>query len=291
LPIITLTTDFGSIDGYPGIMKGVILSLTSNVVIVDITHEVAPHNIRQAAFVLKVACRYFPHGTVHVAVVDPGVGSERRILAVRTAQATFVGPDNGVLDWVLDGQMIESAVYVTDPRYWLPEVSQTFHGRDIFAPVAAHLARGISIEALGPPATDWLRLLFPQPRMSKGRVVVGEVIYIDRFGNLITNVQVDAEALEVTNVLGKSRGPVLSQSSVAEVVGRRISGIKRSYAEAAPHELLVLVGSSGYLEVALRDGSAAVTLGARIGDTVSIEPGRSVVGSRHKGERGRDRPQ
>jgi S-adenosyl-L-methionine hydrolase (adenosine-forming) len=268
--VITLTTDFGLADGYVGVMKGVILGIAPEATIVDLSHEIRPQDVRHGAFVLKTACRYFPPGTIHVVVVDPGVGSRRRILIAQGAPATFVVPDNGVLSWAVEDLSVDSVVHATEARYWRPAVSRTFHGRDIFAPLAAHLARGVPVEALGPAISDWLRIPFPLPRRDADvNQVQAEILHIDRFGNLITNVEVEAESGQITNVSG---APVtLSEHATITIGQRSVAGLHRSYAEDEPGQLLAIADSSGYLELAVREGSAAAVLDARRGDGVQIQ--------------------
>ncbi len=254
MTIITLTTDFGLSDGYVGIMKGVILGITADVQLVDISHEISPQDVHQGSFVLRNAVPYFPDGTVHLAVVDPGVGSRRRPLLVTTPRASFVGPDNGLFTFAL-AQPDAQAWVLDRPQYWLPVISRTFHGRDIFAPVAAHLARGVPPEALGSPVSDPVRLELLLPEQQGNRHVVGHVIHVDRFGNLITNVP----------------AAWLADSDWAcEIAGWRISHLSESYSAVRPGELVALIGSSGMLEVALRDGSAARLLGAGVGQPVDL---------------------
>src|SRR5262245_32283700 len=185
---ITLTTDFGTRDWFVGTMKGVILGIKPRARVVDITHEIAPGDIRGGAFALMASCRYFPKGTLHVAVVDPGVGSRRRAIAVRTANSILIGPDNGVLSWALRGETIQSIRQLENRRYFLEPVSRTFHGRDIFAPVAAHLSRGVALERLGRELHDLVRLPWPEP-VKQREEIRGEIVYIDRFGNAITNIR------------------------------------------------------------------------------------------------------
>jgi len=186
-PIITLTTDFGTADGYVGTMKGIILGIAPHVRLVDISHEITPQNVRQAAYVLYTAYPFFPPGTIHLAVVDPGVGGTRRPIALRTPVGYFVGPDNGILSYVMACEPVEALVELADPRYRLPHVSHTFHGRDVFAPAAAHLAAGVPIAALGPPVAD--PVTFPPPRLEVGPDgITGEVLHADRFGNVITSI-------------------------------------------------------------------------------------------------------
>jgi len=262
-PIITLTTDFGLEDGYVGTMKGVILGINPEAAIVDLSHQIAPQSVRQAAYVLAAACPHFPPGTIHVVVVDPGVGSERRAIALETPTARFVAPDNGVLSYILaelgfsEGEAIPPgcrAVHLNNPRYWLVEVSSTFHGRDIFAPVAAHLSRGVPIEELGEPIEEIVVFPIPLPELRADGTLVGHVIHIDRFGNLITDV----------------KGRSLHLGSIIEVKGREIQGVSRTYADVEEGELLALIGSSGRLELSVREGSAAQKLQAKVGDEVVV---------------------
>jgi len=277
MTVITLTTDFGLADGYVGAMKGVILSIAPDVKVVDISHEILPQDVRGGAFVLKAASPYFPPGAIHVAVVDPGVGSRRRVLAVQTSRATFIGPDNGVLSWALKRERVQAIVHVDQPDYWLGVVSHTFHGRDIFAPVAAHLARGVPISHLGSPASDMLSLPLPYPRYDEAGVLHSEVIYIDRFGNLITGIEAEPLAACAETVccrlINLSDGaPELCLTSRArvEIAGRLIHGLVCSYADVASGELLALVDSSGHLEVAVRNGNAAAALKAYVGAPVRV---------------------
>ena len=244
---MTLTTDFGLDDAYVGVMHGVILGICPEARIVDLCHHIAPQNVRQAAFVLQTAHRYFPPGTVHVVVVDPGVGSARRALAVRTRRAFFVAPDNGVLSYLLEDEPPLEQVHLTQREYWLPAISQTFHGRDIFAPVGAHLAKGVPLAALGQPAEDLVRLPMWRPKTGPDGVIRAQVLHVDHFGNLITNVP--GEMLE-------------GRDWVVQVKGHGVQGLSRAYAEVEEGALLALVGSSGHLEIAVRNGSAAALTGA-----------------------------
>ena len=257
--LITLTTDFGLEDGYVGTMKGVILGINPRAVIVDLCHEIAPQNVREAAYVLYTAYRYFPPRTVHVVVVDPGVGSERRAIALRTRQAVFVAPDNGVLSYIAAQEEILGIVHLTNARYWLAEVSSTFHGRDIFAPVAGHLSRGVPFSELGQPIHDIVLLPLSQPESHPDGTLGGHILHVDRFGNCITDVR--AEHLPPD-------GP-----PTVEVAGRRIMGVRPTYAVGEEGHLLALISSEGYLEIAVRGGSAAQALGAKAGDEVIVRPG------------------
>jgi S-adenosylmethionine hydrolase len=257
--IITLTTDFGLTDGYVGTMKGVILGIDPTVTIVDISHDIAPQDVREAAYTLYAAYPYFPRSTIHVVVVDPGVGSERRAIALRTPRATFVAPDNGVLSYVVAGETVEEIVDLTNPRYHLSPVSYTFHGRDIFAPAAAHLARGIPLAELGEPLTEMITFPLPRPHVRPDGTIVGQVIHVDRFGNLITSI--------VSKDLADH--PLLREGDI-EIKGQSIQGIANSYAEGTPGKLLALIDSSGHLEIAVSGGSACQTLEAKVGDEVLL---------------------
>jgi S-adenosylmethionine hydrolase len=260
-PVIALITDFGLADGYVGSMKGVILGICPEATLVDISHEIRPQAVRQAAYVLSAATPYFPPGTVHLVVVDPGVGSERRPVVVQTERATYVAPDNGVLSLVLGQESARWAIQirVTEPRYRLSQISATFHGRDIFAPAAAHLACGVEPRELGDPLSLSDLVLLPalQPQQRPDGTWLGEVLHVDRFGNLITNCQWSAANL---------------QSAICICAGgERIVGLSRTYADVELGELVAYVGSSGYLEIAVREGNAAARLGVDVGDPVQIE--------------------
>jgi S-adenosylmethionine hydrolase len=270
--IITLTTDFGTTDGYVGTMKGVILGISPGVTLVDVSHQVRPQDVRGGAFVLESACLYFPPGTIHVAVVDPAVGTDRRILVARTLRAAFVGPDNGVLSWALEHEQVESIVRVTQSQYWLNAVSGTFHGRDVFAPVAAHLSRGVPIEEFGVPIADPVRLPRPAPRLEADGAVSAEVMYVDHFGNMVTTILIHPENHRIANLPNGVQKMELGEATRIEILGQRIGPIRRSYADAGPGELVAVVGSSGHLELAVRDGSAAATLKGCIGTPLRVLP-------------------
>ena len=262
--IITLTTDFGLGDGVVGTLKGVILGINPDVTLVDITHGIAAQNIEQGAFLFAESAGYFPADTVHLVIVDPGVGSTRRPIALQVGQTFFVAPDNGVLTLaiahfqsVLRDDRVR-AVHLNQPQYWLPRVSNTFHGRDLFAPVAAHLSLGVPLGALGEPIDDWVRLPACATPFRAGDQLAGRVLHIDRFGNLITNI--DAEML---SAMDRTRINV-------RIAGRQVHGLVGTYADGASGQIVALIGSGGRLEVALRDGSAAAALGVRMGDEVSV---------------------
>lgn len=259
-PTISLTTDFGTADGYAGTMKGVMLAICPEAALVDISHEVPPQAIQQAAHVLSTAVPYFAPGAVHLVVVDPGVGSERRPIAVQTGRATYVAPDNGVLSLALAQDPAHLAVHLTEPRYRLAPVSATFHGRDIFAPAAAHLACGTTLLEMGLaiPVSDLVPLPLRQPEQQPDGSWQGTVLHIDRFGNLITNIQAP---IAVT-------GP---QSPISILVGNtQIVGLSRTFADVAPGEVVAYVGSNGHLGIAVREGNAAVQLGLDVGALVQV---------------------
>jgi hypothetical protein len=255
--IITLTSDFGVRDPFVGIMKGVILGLCPDARLVDLTHEIPPQDVLAGALALEAAVPFFPPGTVHLAVVDPGVGSARRPLAVAARGHLFVGPDNGLLTPAL-AEPGWRAVRLEAPEYRLAAVSRTFHGRDIFAPAAAHLALGVSLYRLGPEVEDPVRVAIPRARLAAG-AIEGEVIAEDRFGNLITSVTADLLAELRT-------GAALS----VELGDRRLGGLLGSYAEAPEGAAGAIIGSTGRLEIFVRNGSAAAALGAGRGTRVRV---------------------
>jgi S-adenosyl-L-methionine hydrolase (adenosine-forming) len=252
-PLITLLTDFGNRDTFVGTMKGVILSICPEAQIVDLTHEVPPQAVVTGAFLLKTAMGYFPKGTVHLAVVDPGVGSRRKAIAIKSQGHYFVGPDNGLFPAALEDWGIEQVVELTDKKYQLPNSSSTFHGRDVFAPVAAHLAKGVPLSKLGKKLTRWVKGEIPKPRKTtKG--YLGQVLWVDHFGNLITN-------LEGKHVFRPFRLKI----------GRKVlSRIGSHYAEVKKGEAIASIGSSGHLEISVNSGRADLKLGISIGASVDI---------------------
>ena len=273
-PIITLTTDFGLADPYVAEMKGVILGLNPQAVVVDVSHQVRPQRLLQAVFLTQAAWPAFPPGAIHAVVVDPGVGSERRAIVLSTPHGLFVGPDNGVLSAALSEKARQPvdqgpspivvpagcrAFAITNRRYLREPVSATFHGRDVFAPAAAHLSLGLAPETLGEPLTTLLAFPPLRAQLCRDGSLQAQVLHIDRFGNVITDAQSD---------------DLPEGALVAEVAGQSVPGPIRTYAEA--HGLATLVGSSGYLEIALPDGSAAQALGVDIGDAVLVRPERQV---------------
>jgi S-adenosylmethionine hydrolase len=273
-PLITLTTDFGTADGYVGTMKGVILGITPDARLVDLSHGIAPQDVHEAAFVLFASYPFFPAHAVHLVVVDPGVGGARRAIALRTPSGTFVGPDNGVFSYVMAREPMEALVELADPCYRLSHVSHTFHGRDIFAPAAAHLAAGVPVADLGPPISDPFTL--PLPRLDVAvEGIVGQVLYVDHFGNVVTSIgqfQWDDDGLWLEPAFGDAEPRVRLDAArvVVAAAGQEVAEVRRTYADVAPGEVLALVGSSGYLEVAVREGSAALLLGVQPGDEVAL---------------------
>jgi S-adenosylmethionine hydrolase len=263
VPIITLLTDFGERDGYVGAMKGVILGIAPHVSLVDISHDIPPQDIPSAAYVLWSTYRFFPPDTIHLVVVDPGVGTERRPIAVQTRHGRFVAPDNGVLGYVLEQEEEWQAVHLTERRFWRPEISQTFHGRDIFAPTAAHLAAGVPLHEFGPAITDPVAVPFPQVRRLDEARCQACLVYIDRFGNCVTNLPAE---YPLAGRPAASWGPALS----AQLGDHLIRGLHPTYAAVAPGTSLLLVGSSGFVEIAVREGNAAARFGARAGDLVEF---------------------
>ena len=274
--IITLTTDFGTRDWFVGTMKGVVLGINPRAVIVDLTHEIPPGDIRAGAFALMAGYRFFPKDTVHVAVIDPGVGSQRRAIAVQTVNYFFVGPDNGVLSWALAREKIKAIRQLENPKYFLNANSRTFHGRDIFAPVAAHLSRGLPLKQLGRELKDFVWLPSPKPTKSAGTVrwgkatdeparedarptkIRGEIVYIDHFGNAITNI--GAELIPD------------SRKTVCEAIGKRKvrCDLAEFYGAVPVNSPVAVISSSGFLEIAMNGGSATQQFELKIGDPVIV---------------------
>jgi len=259
-PPIVLLTDFGLSDGYPGVMKGVIYSFCSEVPIIDLSHGISPHNLRSAAFLLTKSHCYFPRRSIFVVVVDPGVGTTRKILYLRWADWNFLAPDNGVLTPFLQAREEIKGVYeVTQSDLFLVRRGRTFDGRDRFAPVAAQLARGFNPQDLGPPlqAPQMLKNLLPGVKR-EGLTLIGQVAYVDIFGNLITTIE-EADLVQI--------GPGVSAR--VEVLGQRIPLVE-SYSEVSPGEPLAVVGGFGTLEIAINQGNAQKTLGVPIGQSIKV---------------------
>lgn len=261
-PMITFTSDFGDSDWFVGVVRGVIHGICADARIVDLTHAVSPGDIARAAFVLEAASGDFPPGTVHLAVVDPGVGTTRRALAVRARGQLFVGPDNGVLDWALRDARAEVRA-LAESRFFRPPVSRTFHGRDVFAPVAAHLAAGAVLEHLGPAVTDPVRLERPEPVMTGG-VLTGRVLYMDRFGNALTDLN--------AGVIARAFPGLPLADLAVEVVDRLVDGIDETYGDAPIGTLVAMMGSSGRLELAEVGGMAGERYGIGVRDAVRVRP-------------------
>ena len=259
MPVISITTDFGQKDGFVGTMKGVIWCICPEAQIADITHDVPPQDILTGAIALWRASLFFPSGSVHLAVVDPGVGTQRRPIAAQIGEQYVVGPDNGLFTpMIIDAEKARQTlrfVHLNNPAFWLPEVSHTFHGRDIFSPVAAHLANGVHLEQLGKTITNPVLLELPlAERTPEGWMA--HITVIDTFGNLTTDLS--------NTALGERRDVVI------RLHGRQVDGIVESYGYCRPGKLIALVDSEGYIEVAVVNGSAARLLEAKIGDDVQV---------------------
>ena len=259
MTLITLLTDFGNQDGFAGIMKGVIWRISPQVQIADLTHEISPQNVLQAALILAQAGPFFPSETIHVAVVDPGVGTARRALGISTGNQYFIGPDNGIFTAVLEfskDRGYKTEIYHLDaPEFWLPQVSRSFHGRDIFAPVAAHLANGRSLSDMGTRVEDPIRIPIPRPQRIKNGWL-GQIVAIDHFGNLISNLR----KMHLINPL----------QLMVTVGQEKISGLVNSYGERPSGELIAMIDSSENLSISIVNGSAAERLKAKVGDPVGV---------------------
>jgi len=260
-PIITLLTDFGLKDPYVASMKGVILSINPQCTLVDITHQVNSHDIKEGAFILAQAYSNFPKGTIHLSVVDPEVGSARKPILIVTKNYFFVGPDNGLFTFALKGETVKQAVVLTNQKFFLSEISSTFHGRDIFAPVAAYLSLGVKPESFGPSIKSSREISFPHPAMKQGKLI-GEIVHVDAFGNLVSNI--DRKSL-----LQFSKG----RPFVIKIEKRTMRGLKKGYWEGTKDELMALIGSGGFLEMSVREGNAQKALRARNGDRVVVRRG------------------
>jgi S-adenosyl-L-methionine hydrolase (adenosine-forming) len=267
-PLVTLTTDFGLNDHFVGTVKGVILGIVPEAEIVDICHSVQPFDMLDGALTIASAYSYFPAGSVHMVVVDPGVGSSRRAIVVNTERHQFVAPDNGVLSLIYDREERLRVQHVTAEHYFLSPVSRTFHARDIFAPVTAYLAKGVPAAKFGEEVSDFVRFHMPRPKPVNEHTLRGVVLKVDHFGNLITN-------------LSPQDAPALFQEQPPPfriVVGKRtISEIRSSYAEGAPGEVFAVVGSMGYLEIAANRGSAFQLVGGGKGTDVDVAIGTAAA--------------
>lgn len=259
LPVITLLTDFGTADYFVGAVKGAILSVNPSAVIADITHDVPPQDIEGGAFTLLAAYPTFPPGTIHVAVVDPGVGSTRRAIIVKAGEQFFVGPDNGIFTYIYDREPAHKTVHVTSEKYFRHPVSSTFHGRDVFAPVAAALSRGVKLDSFGPVIDDAIRLKNSlTPDVRKNGEIYGRIIHIDRFGNCVTNL----------------RREDVNSGSVLLVNSKKVTEFREFY-DGAGKEPFAIRGSAGFLEISVKGASAAQVLRLKRGDLIRLKPTNS----------------
>ncbi|MCX5874896.1 MAG: SAM-dependent chlorinase/fluorinase [Deltaproteobacteria bacterium] len=265
--IITLTTDFGLEDEYVGVLKGVILGLAPQARLIDLCHTIRPQDVRQAAFILQAAAPYFPKGTIHLAIVDPGVGTNRQLLAVRAMGQFFLGPDNGILSPFLHDPLFEEAIYIDCPEHYLTPLSATFHGRDILAPIAAALANGIGLSSLGNRTLKEKLIKLASPTLQIDRIhgnIAGSVIHIDHFGNLTTNIH-------QRDLAGLTADPASIQIFHKQ---QQVTGLTSDYASGPNGRFLALIGSRGYLELAVANGNAARILGAEVDDPVRVTRGK-----------------
>jgi S-adenosylmethionine hydrolase len=257
--IITLTTDFGLSDPYVAMMKGVILTINPEAQVVDVSHQIRAGSIIQGAGLVLETFPFFPKGTVHVAVVDPGVGSERRLMGMEVSGHAFVGPDNGIFWPIIEGHKSKKIIHLTESRYFLPSISHTFHGREVFAPIAAHLSQGVSLERMGPELCDPVRLHVPNPQVREG-TLYGQIIRVDNFGNLISNLH------------RKDLEPFLESSEpVIEVGNLTIKRLRAIYADEQEGEPLALINSSDWLEIAVNLGRATQYVGLPSEEIIGAE--------------------
>jgi S-adenosylmethionine hydrolase len=263
MSVISLTTDFGIKDGNVGVMKGVIWKISPNAQISDLSHMIGPQNIREAALILLRSAPYFPDGSVHVVVVDPGVGTSRRPMAAKIGNQYYVGPDNGTITLLLEkAEKLEWPTEFVDlniPQYWLPEISFVFHGRDIFAPVAAHLSVGVPLASLGAPFQNPVRLDFPKPEQTETGWR-GQFVHVDHFGNISSNIRVETLGNALMN-----KGKITVRVGSAE-----IKGLVNTFGERAVGELIALMGSTGNLILSVVNGSAVERLGVEVGDAIEV---------------------
>ncbi len=256
--IITLLTDFGTKDHYVASMKGVILNINPRCLLVDITHQVSPHDVREGAFVLASAYSYFPKGTIHLSVVDPGVGGLRKPILLVTQNYFFIGPDNGLFTMIANKENVKQIIVLDKQKYYLSNISATFHGRDIFAPVAAYLSLGIKPNAFGHKIDSLKGLGLKGPIIKEG-TLEGEIIHVDTFGNLVTNI-------EERKLFGFIRG----RPFVIQVGGKAIRGLKKGYWEGKKDKPIALLGSGGFLEISMREGNAQKAMKVKRGDPIQI---------------------
>lgn len=265
--IITLTSDFGNRDWYVGVLKGVLLKICPGVEIVDISHEIAPHDIMEAANVLKEILPHYPKGTIHVCIVDPEVGTDRRAIAIETDDYTLIGPDNGIFSLARESSTDTQKIYKLDkPEFWLnSKPHMTFHGRDIFCPAAAHLASGKKLEQLGTPIDDIQDLRWVQSITDKAGIQ-GWIVHVDHFGNCITNISRSEFEAYSRNFVDESNMPKI-KSYVGSAI---IDGIQETYASVPVGEILLLFGSSDYLEVSVNSDKASTLFSIKRGDPINI---------------------
>ena len=260
MKIITLTTDFGTSDYFVGAMKGAILAVEPAAILIDITHEISPQDIRAAAFTIFAACQTFPAGTIHVVVVDPGVGSSRRAILAESKNHFFVAPDNGVLSFVYENEPQTRVFHLTNDCFFRHPISATFHGRDVFAPIAGALARGAAPDELGVEITNFARFETSKLLRVDERAISGEIFHIDRFGNCLTNITANDLAREFQD-----------KNFWLEINEMRISTLRQFYAEAEPGELFMIFGSAGFLEIVAFQDSAAKLLNVKSGQNVMLK--------------------
>lgn len=267
-PLITLTTDFGHADHFVGVVKGVILNINPDVQIVDICHEVNSYDIFDAAFTLAQSYRLFPPDTIHLVVVDPGVGTARRPLLARTVEYKFIAPDNGVLSLIYEREESIEVRHVTSDHYFLNPVSNTFHARDIFAPVAGWLSKGLEVDKFGEPISDFAKFTSPRPKRVSDQLVKGIVLRVDKFGNIITNITPE----DVPALFAENPPPFKI------IIGQQeITKLNLAYSMGKPSEIFAIVGSSGYVEICTNRGSAAKVLDAGRGAEVGVMLGETAV--------------
>ncbi|MBS7651339.1 SAM-dependent chlorinase/fluorinase [Candidatus Bathyarchaeota archaeon] len=261
MALVALLSDFGVRDPYVAQMKGVILTISPPTIIVDISHEVERHNVQEGMLLLASTAQYFPAGTIYVAVVDPGVGGSRRPILIQTRRGLYVGPDNGLLTMAAEMDGIIRVYHLTESKYFAVRVSPTFHGRDIFAYVAGHLARGVEPSKFGQPITDYMRIEFPKVEVRCGEVL-GSIIHIDRFGNIVSNIRY--QNLESENI---RYGGIVD----FEIDGKNFSApLCHTYVDVPSGDILATIGSSGFLEVAVCMGDAAKLLNVNVGASIMV---------------------
>lgn len=267
-PLITLITDFGPADHFVGVMKAVILNINPDVQIVDVCHQVNSYDIFDAAFTLAQSYRFFPPDTIHLVVVDPGVGTARRPLLARTIECKFIAPDNGVLSLIYEREESIEVRHVTSDHYFLNPVSNTFHARDIFAPVAGWLSRGLEADKFGEPVTDYTKFTPPKPKRVSDQLVKGVVLRVDKFGNVITNITPE----DVPALFAENPPPFKI------IIGQQeITKLNLAYSMGKPSEIFAIVGSSGYVEICTNRGSAAKALNAGRGAEVGVMLGEATA--------------